>query len=190
METADRGTEKGMEIQQVTLQKTAFLDLLMLADPQEDMIEKYLDSGDMFALYDDQGEVQSVCVVCRIGKGKCELKNLATRKEAQGKGYGSYFYSLALNKSFFEGKLDISLSAVNFFEAGMKMSNTTSTPYLTSTDSMVFDNRYFMIGVSYNFGNMKQIVKKAQRRIVNNDLLNTSGGTAGAASGGTGRVNP
>ena len=29
-----------MEIQQVTLQKTAFLDLLMLADPQEDMIEK------------------------------------------------------------------------------------------------------------------------------------------------------
>ena len=108
----------------------------------------------------------------------------------QGKGYGSYFYSLALNKSFFDGKLDISLSAVNFFEAGMKMSNTTSTPYLTSTDSMVFDNRYFMIGVSYNFGNMKQIVKKAQRRIVNNDLLNTSGGTAGAAGGGTGRTNP
>ena len=108
----------------------------------------------------------------------------------QGKGYGSYFYSLALNKSFFDGKLDISLSAVNFFEAGMKMSNTTSTPYLTSTDSMVFDNRYFMIGVSYNFGNMKQIVKKAQRRIVNNDLLNTSGGTAGAAGGGTGRINP
>ena len=70
------------------------------------------------------------------------------------------------------------------------MSNTTSTPYLTSTDSMVFDNRYFMIGVSYNFGNMKQIVKKAQRRIVNNDLLNTSGGTAGAASGGAGRLNP
>ena len=68
METADRGTEKGMEIQQVTLQKTAFLDLLMLADPQEDMIEKYLDSGDMFALYDDQGQVQSVCVVCQIGK--------------------------------------------------------------------------------------------------------------------------
>ena len=89
METADRGTEKGMEIQQVTLQKTAFLDLLMLADPQEDMIEKYLDSGDMFALYDDQGQVQSVCVVCQIGKRKCELKNLATREEAQGRGYGT-----------------------------------------------------------------------------------------------------
>ena len=89
METADRGTEKGMEIQQVTLQKTAFLDLLMLADPQEDMIEKYLDSGDMFALYDDQGQVQSVCVVCQIGKRKYELKNLATREEAQGRGYGT-----------------------------------------------------------------------------------------------------
>ena len=52
-----------MEIQQVTLQKTAFLDLLMLADPQEDMIEKYLDSGDMFALYDDQGQ-DAVCLCC------------------------------------------------------------------------------------------------------------------------------
>ena len=78
-----------MEIQQITLQKSAFLDLLLTADPQEDMIEKYLDSGDMFALYDDEGKVQSVCIVCQLGKGKCELKNIATRKESQGRGYGT-----------------------------------------------------------------------------------------------------
>ena len=106
----------------------------------------------------------------------------------QGKGYGSYFYGLTLNKSFLDGKLDISLSAVNFFEARMKMSNTTHTPYLRSTDSMVFDNRYFMIGISYNFGNMKQIVKKTQRSIVNDDILESStkgnnpAGTAGNTS--------
>ena len=108
----------------------------------------------------------------------------------QGKGYGSYFYGLTLNKSFLDGKLDISLSAVNFFEARMKMSNTTHTPYLRSTDSMVFDNRYFMIGISYNFGNMKQIVKKTQRSIVNDDILGSSSTKGNNPAGTTGNSAP
>ena len=106
----------------------------------------------------------------------------------QGKGYGSYFYSLSLNKSFFDGKLDISLSAINFFEASMEMGNTVSTPYLQSTDSIVFDNRYFMIGVCYNFGNMKQIVRKTQRSIVNDDLVNAGSGTGTSQPPGAGNA--
>ena len=75
-----------MKIQQITEQKRAYLELLLLADPQEDMIDKYLDSGDMFALY-DMGEVQSVCVVVLLKNQKCELKNIVTREEARGRGY-------------------------------------------------------------------------------------------------------
>ena len=75
-----------MRIHQITENKKAFLDLLLLADPQEDMIEKYLDAGDMFALYDEEGEVQSVCVVTMNKAGSCELKNIATREKAQATG--------------------------------------------------------------------------------------------------------
>lgn len=77
-----------MKIYQITEHKKYYLDLLLLADPQEDMIDRYLDSGDMFALYDND-QVQSVCVVTLLGKGKCELKNIATQERSRGNGYGT-----------------------------------------------------------------------------------------------------
>ena len=41
-----------MKIEKITDNKKQFLDLLLLADEQEDMIARYLESGDLFALYD------------------------------------------------------------------------------------------------------------------------------------------
>ena len=74
-----------MRIEKITNDKKRYLDLLLLADEQEDMIDRYLESGDMFALYDD--DVKTVCVVVAVDDETCELKNIATRKEYQGKGY-------------------------------------------------------------------------------------------------------
>lgn len=71
----------------ITENKKQFLDLLLLADEQENMIDKYLLNGDLFALYD--GDLKSVCVVVRIDSETCELKNIATYEKFQGKGYGS-----------------------------------------------------------------------------------------------------
>ncbi len=75
-----------MKIEVITNNKKQFLDLLLLADEQENMIDKYLPNGDMFALYDSG--LKSICVVVPIDKEICELKNIATYKEYQGKGYG------------------------------------------------------------------------------------------------------
>ena len=65
-----------MRIEKITNNKKQYLDLLLLADEQEDMIDRYLESGDMFALYDD--DLKTVCVVVAIDKETCELKNIAT----------------------------------------------------------------------------------------------------------------
>lgn len=75
-----------MKIQKVVENKKQFLDLLLLADEQENMIDKYLPSGDLFALYDHG--LKSVCVVVAIDSETCELKNIATDKKYQGRGYG------------------------------------------------------------------------------------------------------
>lgn len=75
-----------MKIEKITENKKQFLDLLLLADEQEDMIDKYLPGGDLFALYDD--DLKSVCVVVQINSVTCELKNIATYEKFQGKGYG------------------------------------------------------------------------------------------------------
>ena len=75
-----------MRIEQHTENKKQFLDLLLLADEQEDMIDKYLPNGDLFALYDD--DLKTVCVVSHVDTETCELKNIATYESEQGKGYG------------------------------------------------------------------------------------------------------
>lgn len=67
-------------------QKLDFSDLLLLADEQMDMVERYLHRGTMFALCDPN--VKSICVVTKEGEGVFEIKNLATRPEEQRKGYG------------------------------------------------------------------------------------------------------
>ena len=53
-----------------------FMELLLLADEEIQMIEKYLYRGEMFALYDNS--IKSVCVVTQESGGVCELKNIAT----------------------------------------------------------------------------------------------------------------
>ena len=84
-----------MEIKQVFENKRQYLDLLLLADEQEDMIDRYLDDGEMFVLLDPDpvGE----CVVCDLGDGVFEIKNIATDPNAHGKGYGRRLIAFVLN---------------------------------------------------------------------------------------------
>ncbi len=75
-----------MEIREVPRDKKQYLDLLLLADEQEDMIDRYLERGTMYAL--DDGGVRAICVVTDEGEGVLELKNIATAPDAQRRGYG------------------------------------------------------------------------------------------------------
>ena len=50
-----------MEIKIINENKKQFIDLLLLADEQESMIDRYLERGDLFALYDN--DLKSICVV-------------------------------------------------------------------------------------------------------------------------------
>ena len=63
------------------------MDLLLLADEQENMIKKYLYRGDLFALYDNG--LKTVSVVTKEDTETYEIKNLATYEKSQGKGYGT-----------------------------------------------------------------------------------------------------
>lgn len=74
-----------MKIEKILTDKKRYLDLLLLADEQENMIDKYLERGDLYALYDD--DLKTVCVVIALDDETCELKNIATYKKYQGRGY-------------------------------------------------------------------------------------------------------
>lgn len=75
-----------MRIIEIQKDKKAYMDLLLLADEQEDMIDRYLERGTMYALVDDG--VKAICVVTDEGNATLEIKNIAVRPEYQHKGYG------------------------------------------------------------------------------------------------------
>ena len=74
-----------MKIVEIKENKKQYLDLLLLADEQEYMIDRYLEKGKMFVL-DDNG-VKCECVVTDEGDGVLEIKNIATTPKYQGQGY-------------------------------------------------------------------------------------------------------
>ncbi len=74
-----------MTIRKITEDKKRYLALLLLADEQEDMVDRYLERGVMYVL--DDGGVKAQCVVTDEDGGVLELKSLATAPEHQRKGY-------------------------------------------------------------------------------------------------------
>ncbi len=73
-----------MNIKEVKEGKKQYLNLLLLADEQENMIDRYLTNGTMYIL-EDNG-VKAECVVLDVGGGVLEVKNIATALQFQGKG--------------------------------------------------------------------------------------------------------
>ena len=75
-----------MRILRVTSEKKKYLPLLLLADEQESMIDRYLEDGDMYVLLDP--DEKCVCVVADNGDGEFEIKNIAVDPDSQGQGLG------------------------------------------------------------------------------------------------------
>lgn len=75
-----------MDIEKVEKNKKQYLSLLLLADEQEDMLDRYIEDGTMYVLNDNG--IKGECVVADVGNGILEIKNIAIEPNCQGKGYG------------------------------------------------------------------------------------------------------
>ena len=69
-----------MDFREIKENKKQYLSLLLLADEQEDMIDRYINKGTMYVL-DDDG-VKCECVVTDEGGGVLEIKNSSLLKVA------------------------------------------------------------------------------------------------------------
>ena len=75
-----------MKIREVIDYKKAYVDLLLLADEQEDMIDRYLERGTMYVL--EEGGVKAECVVTDESSGVLELKTSLWNRRFRGKDMG------------------------------------------------------------------------------------------------------
>jgi GNAT superfamily N-acetyltransferase len=142
-----------VKIEKVIENKKKFLDLMLLADEQEDMIDKYLPNGDLFALFDD--DLKSVCVVVPINSETCELKNIATYPKYQGKGYGSalinYISDFYKNnyKTMLVGTGETPAILLFYEGCGFKKSHRVKNFFTENYDHPMFDGDIQLIDMIY-----------------------------------------
>lgn len=142
-----------MKILEITENKKQFIELLFLADEQEDMIDKYLDKGIMYVL-DDNG-VKAECIVTDEKNGILEIKNIATYPEFQGMGYGRTLINFIATKynnqfSILQVGTGDSPSTIGFYErCGFTRSHIIKNFFTNNYDHPIYENGIQLIDMIY-----------------------------------------
>lgn len=141
-----------MKIQKVTHDKKAYIDLLLLADEQESMIDKYLARGDMFVLNDNG--VKAECVVTREGDGIYELKNIAVLPACQRRGYGRKLIAFLFSHyadctKLLVGTGDVPSSRGFYHSCGFTDSHRIKNFFIDNYDHPIFEDGEQLIDMVY-----------------------------------------
>ncbi len=107
----------------------------------------------------------------------------SARQSLQGENSGFYYYGLSLRQRAFNNKITLSASAVNPFNKLIKFTSDLADVTFTERQEFRQVMRTFNFGVTWNFGKANVQVKRAQRRISNDDVKAGEGNSDG--SGGT-----
>lgn len=142
-----------MSVIEILTDKKQYLDLLLLADEQEDMIDRYLSRGRMYIL-DDDG-IKCECVVTDEGNGVLEIKNIATVPEYQGKGYAKAMIDFVVNKykgqyTVVQGGTGDSPLTIPFYEkCGFVYSHSLPNFFIDNYDHPIFENGIQLVDMVY-----------------------------------------
>lgn len=135
-----------MRIIKIKTNKKQFLSLLLLGDEQEDMIDRYLEQGDMFVMFNSDKQAMAVAVVAVKDSKTVELKNLAVAKTEQGKGFGRLM--LTYISDFYAEKFETLLvgtgdvqKTVGFYEhCGFSFSHRVKDFFVQNYNHPIFED--------------------------------------------------
>lgn len=79
-----------MQIREVKIgERENYIDLLLLADEELDMVKKYINDGKMYAIDHEGDRIASILIIFKESS-TIEIKNLAVKPAYQKKGYGKF----------------------------------------------------------------------------------------------------
>jgi len=142
-----------IEIREITENKKQYLSLLLLADEQEDMIDRYIADDTMYIL-DDNG-VKGECVVLPIGSNTLEIKNIAIHPDYHRKGYGKALIDFIIEK--YKGKYSVlqvgtgeSQATIPFYEkCGFIRSHTIKNFFIDNYDHPIYEEGILLVDMVY-----------------------------------------
>lgn len=135
--------------------KKHFLPLLLLADEQESMIDRYLDKGDLYAMFGNDGDLIAVAVVTDGTDGVCELKNLAVAPEYQHQGYGRRMVDFLCNRykdnyNIIQVGTGDSMITIGFYEScGFVVSHIVKDFFIINYDHAIIEDGHRLKDMVY-----------------------------------------
>ena len=142
-----------MRVELINENKKRFLDLLLLADEQESMVDKYLDKGTMFAIYDD--DLKGICVVTKERDRVYEIKNIATYEKFHGQGYGKKLIDYVCDyfkddcDTMFVGTGDSPLTVPFYKKCGFVESHRIKNFFTDNYDHLIFEAGKQLVDMVY-----------------------------------------
>ena len=139
--------------------KEQYMDLLLEADPEKEVVEKYLKDGELFVLTYKE-DVICVAVVTKVNN-TCELKNIATKEEYRGQGYGKKILKyLADNYKQKYDKMIVGTTENNipfYVKQGFdKYEKTIKNYFVDNYDEEIWDGDLQCIDMYYYSKNLKK----------------------------------
>lgn len=133
--------------------KITYMELLLIADEQISMIEKYLYRGDLFALYDN--DVRAICVITQEQAGIYELKNIVTVPHYQRKGYGKKLitfivdYYKKFGSELYVGTGDCPMILRFYEQCGFVKSHVVKNFFIDNYDHPMYEDGLQLIDMIY-----------------------------------------
>lgn len=140
-------------IYEVKHNKKQYLPLLLLADEQESMIDRYLDRGTLYIW--KENDIKAVCVITDEGNNTLEIKNLAVAPTEQRRGYGKKLIEFVAENykdtfSILQVGTGDSPLTIPFYEAcGFHKSHTVKNFFLENYDHPIIEGGKQLIDMIY-----------------------------------------
>lgn len=134
-----------MDIRRIALDKKRFLPLLLEADEQENMIDRYLSRGELFVAFDEKDEAVAAAVVTKEDDGLYELKNIAVAPGLRRQGLGREMLDFLLNRYRGNGIMQVgtgdSPATLDFYKAcGFRFSHREKDFFVKNYDHPIVED--------------------------------------------------
>ncbi len=146
LEPRDDGP-KGLEIRQIETGEKAPYDLLLLADPSKEVVDRYLQTSYIYV-----GQIQDALVgafvLTPVDADKVEIKNIAVLEGRQGQGIGSLLLQNAVIvakqrgfKSICIGTANASIGQLYLYQKqGFEISEIKKNFFIENYRESIFEN--------------------------------------------------
>jgi len=136
-----------LRIEVVSGNRDIYKKIMLIADPEENAIDRYINNGTLIAMYDDTNCI-GVCHYSCIGNKEAEINNISLEKSMQGKGYGSILLKFTIEyiisngyKSIVLGTGNSSIGNIAFYQKnGFDLQEIWRNYFIDNYDEEIYEN--------------------------------------------------